>query len=192
MNTSSHESGFGLVDTMLAVLLGLMAIAALGGVIVQATVGNRNQGQETTRATVYAQDKMEALLALNITQCAQSSGSQPATCNTTGNTANGWTQGLLAGGTLSPVAADCPDSGPSVGYVDYLDSAGVQMAGNSCATLSSSTGSTQPAYVRQWQIADLPTWGPTLKQITVAVFSLNQLNADWTRPLIVVTSIVTK
>ncbi len=192
MSVSNSESGFSLLDTMLAVLLALLAIATLGGVVIQATVTNKNQGQETTRATVYAQDKIEALLALNIANCTQSSGSQPTTCNTTGITASGWTQGLLAGGSLSPVAPDCPASGANVGYVDYLDNAGGQMAGSSCATLSSSTGSTEPAYVRQWQVADLPTTGPTLKQITVAVFSLNQLNADWTRPLIVVTSIVTK
>jgi Tfp pilus assembly protein PilV len=190
VTASRNQLGFSLLETMFAALLGLLAIATLGGVIVQATVTNKDLGQETTRATVYAQDKIEALLALNLKNCTLSSDSQPATCNTTGIAAAGWTQGLLAGGTLTPVAVDCPSSGASVGYVDYLDAAGVQMTGASCSDLSSATGAAQPAYVRQWQVADLPTTGPELKQVIVAVYSLDQLNADWTKPLIVVTSIV--
>jgi type II secretory pathway pseudopilin PulG len=193
MRNLPQGQGTGLIETMFAVLISLIVLASLGSVIVQATLTSKNQGQELTRATIYAQDKMEALLALNFVNCTQSSGSQPASCNTTGISAPGWTQGLLAGGALAPVQPSCPTSGGSVGYVDYLDSAGVQMTGSSCTTLASSSGSNipTPVYVRQWQVADLSSAGPALKQVTVAVYSLNQVNADWTRPLAVVTSVIT-
>ena len=184
------ERGTSLIETMFAVLVSLVAVSTLAGAIFQATVTNNNQGQETTRATIYAQDKMEALLALNFTNCTKSSGLQPAGCNTTGISETGWTQGLLTGGQISALEAACPASGLSVGYVDYLDCAGFAMAGSDCSTLASPTSSA-PVYVRQWQVSDLPSSGPAMKKIAVAVFSLDQVNANTSRPLIVLTSILT-
>lgn len=191
MKKSHSDSGTSLIETMFAVLISLIAISSLGSAIIQVTIIHKNSGQEVTRATIYAQDKIEALLALNFSNCTQSSTVQPASCNTTGISASGWTQGLLAGGQAEPALATCPASGASVGYLDYLDNAGVQLTGSACTTLTSPTGSNQPAYIRQWQITDLPSSGPALKQVTVAVYSLNQTNADWTRPLVVLTSVLT-
>lgn len=186
-----YERGTSLVETMFAVLVSLLAIAGLGGAVIQATVTSKDQGQETTRATVYAQDKMEALLALSFTNCTKASYLQPVSCNTTGITASGWTQGLLSGGNLSPLQTDCPSGGLAVGYVDYLDSSGRVMSGTSCADLSS-PGSLNAVYVRQWEISDVPSSGPAMKRVSVAVYSLDQVNADRASPLVVLTSVLSQ
>jgi hypothetical protein len=191
MTKSRNEVGSSLIETMFAVLVSLITIASLGGAIVQAGAISKNQGQEATRAAIYAQDKMEALLALNFTNCTKASDSQPVTCNTTGNSASGWTQGLLPGGEIDVLQSDCPDSGPAVGYVDYLDASGLALSGNSCTALMSSSA-TGSSYVRQWEISDLPASGPGLKRISVAVYSMNQINADRTRPLAVLTSVLSQ
>jgi hypothetical protein len=187
MRVSSGDRGVTLAETMIAVLIALLGVFSLGSVIFQATATSRNQGTEVTRATIYAQDKMEKLLSLGFSECAQSAASQPATCNTTGISASGWTQGLLAGGALSPLQATCPSSGPSVGYVDYLDPNGIQLTGTSCSALSG----TAPAYVRQWQITDLAsTGGPAIKNITVAVYSQNAIGVVGGKPIVTVTSLL--
>ena len=186
-----NDRGTSLIESMFAVLVSLLTIAGLGGAVIQVTAINKDQGQEATRATVYAQDKMEALLALNFTNCTKTSDVQPASCNTTGITAPGWTQGLLSGGDLDTLQSECPAGGLSVGYVDYLDSSGLPMTGSSCADLVSS-GGLYAGYVRQWEISDVPSSGPAMKRISVAVYSLGQVNADRANPLAVLTSVLTK
>jgi len=178
--------GVTLIETMVAVFVALIGVFSLGNVIFEATVFNKNQGTENTRATIYAQDKIENLLALDFTNCTQSSTSQPAACNTTGITASGWTQGLLSGGALAPLQADCPASGASVGYVDYLDSAGQRITGASCSAVSGAT----VAYVRMWDVRDLASSGPAMKQITVAVYSQSTVTAVGAKPMAVLTSVL--
>jgi type II secretory pathway pseudopilin PulG len=180
------QSGVTLVETMMAVVVALIAVLGIGAAIFQAGATNENQGKEMTRATVYAQDKIEKLLSLDFATCTQSSGTQPATCNSTGVSATGWTQGLLAGGQTSPLQAACSSSGPSVGYIDFLDANGVQLTGSTCLTLSSYS------YVRMWSISDQTGFagGPTLKRITVAVYSLNAVNSLGGKPIVVVTSLL--
>ncbi len=185
------DRGTSLVETMFAVLVSLLTITGLGGAVIQATATNKNQGQEATRATIYAQDKMEALLALNFSNCTKTSSSQPASCNTTGIAASGWTQGLLSGGDIYSLQLTCPSGGLSVGYVDYLDSSGLAMTGGSCSTLVSSNG-LDAGYVRQWEISDIPSSGPAMKRISVAVYSLDQVNADEATPLVVLTSVLSQ
>lgn len=179
----SSDSGVTLAETMIAVLVALIGVFSIGSLIFQATVTNKNQGTEVTRATIYAQDKIENLLALNFASCTQSAASQPSTCNTTGLTASGWTQGLLAGGAISPNQTTCPTSGSSVGYVDFLDVNGAQLAGSSCSAVTTN------AYTRMWQITDVTTGGPYQKQITVAVWSqaaIGQVGQQ--KPVVVLTS----
>src|SRR5579875_1607033 len=183
MMTQSLDRGFSLVETMIAVLIALVAVFGLGTVIFIASVTGKNQGTEGTRATIYAQDKIEKLLSLDFNtnlsdtnSCDQTSSSQPASCNTTGITGSSWTQGLLAGGSISPMAF-CASASP--GYEDFLDANGVQLTGSGCAGLSGT-----PSYIRQWQITDLtsPSGGPAMKQITVAVYALNAENSMGGKP----------
>ncbi|MGD0920475.1 MAG: hypothetical protein ABSA70_01780 [Terriglobia bacterium] len=185
MRAFSRDRGVSLAETMIAVLVALIGVFSLGSVIFQATATSKNQGAEVTRTTIYAQDKMEKLLSLGFSSCTQSASSQPATCNTTGITASGWTQGLLAGGALSPIQATCPSSGASIGYVDYLDANGIQLTGTSCSALSSAS----PSYIREWQITDLAsTGGPAIKSVTVAVYSQNAVGTVGGKPIVIVTS----
>jgi hypothetical protein len=183
---------------MIAVMVAMIGVFGLGTLIFQATVTNKNQGTEVTRATIYAQDKIELLLsygsagAINTTSanfatCNQGFLTNPAVCNSSGITGASWNTGLVAGGpaVTSGIVVSCPSSGLSVGYVDYLDANGNQVAGT-CAAVAS----VNPAYVRMWQITDVPaTGGPAMKQITVGVWSqaavTNTANA---KPVVVLTS----
>jgi hypothetical protein len=189
MRMPKNDRGTSLIETMFAVLISLLTISGLGGAVVQVTAITKDQGQEATRATIYAQDKMEALLALNFTNCTKTSDVQPASCNTTGISAPGWTEGLLPGGDVDTLQNECPSTGLSVGYVDYLDFSGLSMTGSSCEDLASSEGQ-YAGYVRQWEISDVPSSGPAMKRISVAVFSMNQIRSDRARPLVVLTSVL--
>lgn len=190
--TLAPESGVTLIETLIAVLIALIGIFSVGSLIFQGTVTNKNQGTEVTRATIYAQDKMEKLLSLDFSACAQAASSQPAGCNTTNINATGWTQGLLAGGTIGPpVQGTCPASGVSVGYVDFLDTNGLQLPGSTAATDCSAITPSAISYVRMWRIADVAsTGGPSLKQITVAVYSQAAVNAGSGKPIVVLTSLL--
>lgn len=192
---SRLDRGVTLIETMIATIIALIVVLSLGSVIFNASVTSNNQGKEATRATIYAQDKMEKLLSLDFdastsdaNSCTQTASSQPATCDTTGITASGWTQGLLAGGATSPEQQACPASGASVGYIDFLDPNGIQLTGSSCSALTGTA-----AYIRMWQITDTvaDTLSPRVigeKQITVAVYSTNAQNALGGNPIVVLTS----
>jgi hypothetical protein len=211
---SSHETqyerGVTLVETMAAVAIALIGVFGLASVIFQASVINKNRGTELTRATIYAQDKLEKLLSLDFNSCTADpnsctcpASSQPSTCNTTNITDANWTQGLLAGGPISssqttgpPTGLTCPTaSGSSVGYIDFLDANGNQLPQSGSPPVptpgacSSVTGTTI-SYIREWTITDLtpPSGGPALKQITVAVYSLNGVNSEGGKPIVLVTS----
>jgi hypothetical protein len=192
MRTLAPESGVTLIETLIAVLIAIVGVFSVGGLIFQGTVTNKNQGTEVTRATIYAQDKMEKLLSLNYSDCFQAASLQSASCNTTNINATGWTQGLLAGGTIGPpVQATCPASGASVGYVDFLDNNGLQLPGSTAATGCSAIAASCISYVRMWQIADVAsTGGPAIKQISVAVYSQAAVNAGSGKPIVVLTSLL--
>ena len=192
MGIRSSENGVTLIETLIAVLIAVVGVFSVGGLIFQATVTNKNQGTEVTRATIYAQDKMEKLLSLDFTSCNQAASLQPAGCNTTNINATGWAQGLLAGGTLGPpVQATCPTSGASVGYVDFLDINGLQLPGSTAATGCSALATSSVAYVRMWQVTDVPsTGGPPLKQVSVAVYSQSAVNAGSGKPVVVLSSLL--
>src|SRR5262249_50708234 len=113
------------------------------------------------RATEYAQDKMEQLLALDYSNTLTDTRSFPATTCASPNLC-----GLSPGGSYnvdSPVAL----------YVDYLDVNGnlCGTTGAACAAPSSTTPPDGWFYERAWKIDDhstdatLPT---NLKRITVA------------------------
>jgi len=203
MNFKSKERGVTLIETMLATLVATIAVFAICSTVFVATVNTKNQGTETTRAAIYAQDKLEKLLSLgsvpvsgttaSFVNCNPLSGtiSQASypDCNVTGITGAGWATGLLAGGSISPLQASCPTSGSNVGYMDFLDQNGNQLIGASCG--AALTGKTL-GYIRQWQIQDVNAFGttPALKQVTVAVYSLLAVNTNNTRPIAILTSYV--
>ena len=83
MRSPASENGVTLIETMIAVLIAVVGVFSVGALIFQGTVTNKNQGTEVTRATIYAQDKMEKLLSLSFSSCTQSASSQPSSCNTT-------------------------------------------------------------------------------------------------------------
>jgi Tfp pilus assembly protein PilV len=203
MKSRSKEHGVTLIETMLATLVAIIGVFAICSTVFVATVNTKNQGTETTRAVIYAQDKVEKLLSLaavpasgttaSFGNCSPLSGSIPQAsypdCNVTGITASGWCTGLLAGGSISPLQASCPSSGSNVGYMDFLDANGNQLAGASCSVaLANKT----VGYIRQWQIQDADTFGttPALKQITVAVYSMLAVNTNNTRPIVILSSYV--
>jgi Tfp pilus assembly protein PilV len=199
------DRGITIIETMFAVTLALIGVFGVGNVIYVATSTSKNQGTETTRATIYAQDKMEKLLSLasvpvlGVTTASFSNCTQPAStqlasyadCNTTGITGSGWATGLLAGGTTSPMPTSCGSA--TAGYTDYLDASGSQLTGASCSSATANGFS----YVRMWQISDANTFGsnPALKQITVVVYSMSAIDTAISAstspaPLAVLTSYV--
>jgi Tfp pilus assembly protein PilV len=186
------ENGVTLIETLIAVLVAVIGVFSIGGLIFQGVVTNKNQGTEVTRATIYAQDKMEKLLSLNFASCTQSASAQPGSCNTTNINATGWTDGLLDGGAIGPsVQATCPTSGASVGYIDFLDSNGIQLPSATAATGCSAITPSAISYVRMWQITDVAsTGGPSLKQVTVAVYSQSAVNSGSGKPVVVLTSLL--
>lgn len=203
----ADDRGVTLLETMLALAVAVVGAFGIGSVIYIASATTKNQGTETTRATIYAQDKMEKLLSLasvpvsgvttaSFSNCTQPTATQQTSypdCNATGINAAGWVTGLLAGGAISPLQDSCPSSGTSVGYMDFLDASGNQLTATSCSAATASGFS----YVRMWQISSSNPFGstPALKQITVAVYSLAAINTTSTgvgnqTALVVLTSYV--
>ena len=138
-----REHGFSLIESMFAMTL--LMIVALGllplGMIASSTT--ENQGHLVARATEYAQDKLEQLLALSFGDTASDTRVFPA-ADTGGS-------GLTAGGSSDP-------AGPVALYVDYLNAEG---------TLIPATGTTAPEgwyYKRVWAIEAENT---NLKKVTV-------------------------
>lgn len=179
------DQGVSLVETMLAVLVAFIAMSTLGAVVFTAMVGNKNQGVETTRMTTLAQEKVEELLRLLMTD---------TTTNTTLITDAGWSVGLTANTKTqdftSPLT-DCPTGAPDEGYVDFLDANGVAAQGL-CAGIISSTnvnGTNMPyGYQRRWRIQDSPGAVAGMKQITVVVYSRNAVQTGATPPTVSVTT----
>ena len=202
MKRMDSDRGVTLVETLVAVAIALLGVFSMGSLVFQASSTTKNQGSETTRAVIYAQDKMEKLLSLSSVPTTSSqpdwsdctAPTPPSQCNVTGVTSTGgWSTGLLAGGATSPLQQSCPTTGPSEGYMDFLDNTGVQY--DACA---SANASVVASYVRLWKITDLSSTttpsalvgGPTAKQITVAVYSLAAVNTNGGKPVVILTSMV--
>lgn len=208
MDVPGTDRGVSLIETMIAVVVALIGVFSIGSLIFQATVTNKNQGTEVTRATIYAQDKMEKLLSLSFSTCNQGVTTNPSACDTANITGTGWNTGLVAGGQLNtgdpnaPMQSTCPTSGASLGYVDFLDNNGAPLpaTAGACSTVTTSS----IAYVRMWQIQDVcvstspanpagcvggPVSGPFQKQITVAVWSQAAIGqGTQAKPVVMVTS----
>jgi prepilin-type N-terminal cleavage/methylation domain-containing protein len=141
--TAGDDTGFTLVETMIALLILLVVSVGVLPLALLATKTTENQGHLMARTTEYAQDKLEQLLALAYGDSATDTRVFPAT-DVGGS-------GLTPGGSANPAA-------PVNLYVDYLDING---------TLIPSAGGAAPAgwfYKRVWQVT-VPS--ANLKQVTV-------------------------
>ena len=140
---SGDSAGFTVIETVFAlsilmvVMLGLMPLGTV------ATTTTENQGHLMARATEYAQDKMEQLLALKYGDTSSDTRVFPATA--TGGT------GLAIGGSADADA-------PVALYVDYLDIDG---------KLLTQSGTAAPSdwyYKRVWKVESA---GTSLKRVVV-------------------------
>jgi Tfp pilus assembly protein PilV len=141
----NNQRGVTLIETMIAaiiLLIGIVGIMSLFTVAIQQSSG---QGDIGTRTAVYAQDKIEQLMALGFNDGASNTTVYPTASN--GGTGLG---GTMAGSTT--VGGITPGS-PVTSYVDYLD-AGAQQTTASGAN-----------YMRQWTIST--NAAGNLKTITV-------------------------
>lgn len=161
-----REAGTSLLEVVVA--LGILLVLAIGvlplGVIAISTT--ENQGHLVARATEYAQDKMEQLLALAYTDSTTDTRVFPSV--------NAGGTGLAIGGSSSPNA-------PVDGYVDYLDATG--------NLLSSAAG--VPAswyYKRVWQITSPFA---NMKQITVTTIVARGVGRSGRTPQATITSLKT-
>lgn len=139
----NNETGFSLLETVIALSLLLIVSLGLMPLGYLAATTTENQGHLMARTTEYAQDKLEQLLVLGYLDTTSDTRVFPAT--ETGGT------GLAVGGSFSPES-------PVEKYVDYLNVDG---------TLLTSSGTTAPAnwyYKRVWKIEQAST---NLKRITV-------------------------
>jgi hypothetical protein len=152
------DEGTGLVETIIAIAILTAAIAGLLGMVTSTAKLTEDQGHLAARATEYAQDKMEQLLALKFPDSTSNTAVFPAT--------PGGGTGLAVGGSADPAA-------PAAGYVDWLDGSG---------NLLPSNGVAAPAgwfYKRVWSVANANPAG-TLKQInvtTIVAFSMSRTMA---------------
>lgn len=137
------ERGTTLIETVIAVSMLMIVMAALMGLVTTATSLTENQGHLGARATEYAVDKMEQLLDLTYGDTQSDTTQFPSATN--GGT------GLAIGGSVDTTA-------PVVGYVDYLDASG---------NLQCPCTAVPPAnwyYMRVWQVKQQAA---NLKLITV-------------------------
>jgi prepilin-type N-terminal cleavage/methylation domain-containing protein len=163
----STDSGFSLLETMVALMVVLVAAAGLLPLGVVAFSTSENQGHLSARAAEYAQDKLEQLMALSYGDSTSDTRVFPAP--ELGGT------GLTVGGSSNPAL-------PIPQYVDYLDIDG--------SLIPSPTGA-PPAgwyYQRVWQVTSPQA---NLKQITVTATVARSAGAWALRPRATVTALKT-
>ena len=138
----SDDAGSMLVETLIATGILVVVMAGVMSIGVVSMTHTENQGHLAARATEYAQDKMEQLVALAYGDAQSDTRVFPA---------------APAGGTGLQVGGGLNTAAPVAGYVDYLDVNGNLLA----------SGGAAPAnwyYVRVWQITNPSA---NLKQISV-------------------------
>jgi Tfp pilus assembly protein PilV len=147
------QHGFTLLETMFATMILMIGVTGLMTLFVVAAVRNTNNGDQATRTTEYAQDKMEQLLALTYGDNSSNVTGFPTT--------SGSCCGLTPGGSLTNL------NNPY--YFDYIDTAGTPVA--------SVTAPNSVAYTRYWYI-ETPSGLPNMKRITVKVVANLTIGAN--------------
>lgn len=166
-NAAGSESGFSLLETMVALMVVLVAAAGLLPLGVIAFSTSENQGHLSARASEYAQDKLEQLMSLAYGDTTSDTRVFPA--QDLGGS------GLTIGGSANPAA-------PVALYVDYLDIDG---------SLIPSPSGAPPAgwyYQRVWRVTSPQA---NLKQITVTATVARSAGAWALRPRATVTALKT-
>src|SRR5579864_574277 len=138
------ERGVTLIETVIAAAVLLIGISGVLGVFTVAVSQDSAGGDFSTRTAVFAQDKMEQLLALNFNDSQSNTTVYPTAAS--GGTGLGGTTASTTYGGINPAS-------PTASYVDYLD-AGAQQ-----------TTAAGANFMRQWKITTDSTG--TLKTITV-------------------------
>jgi hypothetical protein len=176
----NNERGFSVLEAMIASMIMLVGIGGLMALLVVATARNAGQGNQATRCTEYAQDKMEQLMALSYADTT----SQVVGSNTFCSTCTGYnsTLGFGLGGTTANTTYGAAGSGvtPVVGYVDYVN---LNDTTNPDGISGTATGA---QYIRQWSIQT--NAANTVKTITVYVQT--QFTADVSQSLAPRTTLV--
>jgi Tfp pilus assembly protein PilV len=139
-----QEQGFTLLEVLIAALILFIVSAGVLGLLSFAMLQNNTGGEQGTRATEYAQDKMEQLMAMSFSDTASDTTTYPT--NASGGV------GLTAGGGINI-------SSPVTGYVDYIDGTG-----------SPTNVATGASYIREWLIVNSTA---QIKTITVSVQQLS-------------------
>jgi prepilin-type N-terminal cleavage/methylation domain-containing protein len=108
---SSAESGFTLVESLIAILILTTGLLSLAQVLTFTVMASKTYGQDAAKITAAAQDKMEELTNLDFTDTTTNLTVDPP------YTTDG--VGLTEGGSIPPTT-------PATGYVDYLDASGAR------------------------------------------------------------------
>jgi len=155
----NNEHGLTLIETMIAMLILMVALVSLAQVFGVAMVLNKNHGRDASKTTTFAHDKMEELTRLTFTRVP---ATKDTTSNLTVNPVNGVYPatgvGLTTGGSIPPVAA-------AAGYTDTLDINGAR-----------TTVAADIAFRRQWQIEEPVVGNVNLLRISVSVTSTRSFN----------------
>ncbi|MFZ0819519.1 MAG: prepilin-type N-terminal cleavage/methylation domain-containing protein [Candidatus Acidiferrales bacterium] len=145
------ERGVTLIETMIASVILMIGIGGLLSLLTVAVSQDSGQGDIATRAAVYAQGKMEQLLALSFNDGASNTTVYPTTSS--GGTGLG---GLMGG---SATVGGINTASPVTNYVDYLDADALQ------------TSAVGANFMRQWTIST--NGAGNLKTITVLTTVVN-------------------
>jgi len=153
-----RQRGVSLLETLIATAILLVGVAGVMSLLGFSVLQNANQGENATRTTEYAQDKMESLLALSYNDSASDTRTYPTA--TTGGSGLGGS--MAASATVGGVDI----SSPVTNFVDYVNTQG---------TVSSS--STNAAYIRVWRITTDST--ARVKTITVVAAAMSTTGASF-------------
>lgn len=159
-----RESGTTLIETMIAASVLLIGVLGLVGTLAVAESKNWNRGDRATRATEYAEDKMEQLLSLSFTDTTTDTTVYPP---------------AITGGTGLTVGGGIVVGSPVTGYVDYVNDNGSQQ-----------TSSTTASFVRQWSVS--VNAGGNLDTITVKVSPVDTIDLNSAGAAPAITLVCTK
>ncbi|PYV29105.1 MAG: hypothetical protein DMG09_30980 [Acidobacteria bacterium] len=157
------ESGMSLIETLLAMVILAVGISAMIGLFTVSSTYNHEQGNVGSRASGFAEAKMEELLSLAFADSATNTAVWPPA----GAGGTGLCGALGANGSCGGV----DPATPLTNYVDYLDFQGARVS----ATAVDANGQLRQFYVRQWMIQADATGN--LKTITVRTTARRSLGA---------------
>jgi type II secretory pathway pseudopilin PulG len=166
-----NERGFSILEAVIACMIMIIGIGGLMALFVVAAAKNAGQGDQATRCTEYAQDKIEQLMALQYTPTYTDVTSSVVGSVTTPSSGCSPACGLSNGGTIcpSPTTSSC-SSGPTQYYVDYYNTTDTVDTDGISGSLQCATCTSNAQYMREWSITT--NAATNVKTITVYVQAL--------------------